>query len=101
MEVVLYGDKNGTHYYDVLDDGRFVRRFAPGELTAQMLYDVREAHGDIDGNDLHWLFEQLTGDPSPSGRTPIDPVALGWIGEENAEIDIGAFVRRVFQDAAR
>lgn len=66
-------------------------------MTAQDLYDIRDKHGDIDGNDLHWLFEQLTGDPSPAGRTPIDAAALRRIGNENAAIGIGAFVRRVVE----
>lgn len=66
-------------------------------MTAQTLYDIRDEFGDIDGLDLHWLFEQLTGDPSPAGRTLIDVETLCRIGEENAAISIGAFVRRVFQ----
>ena len=64
-------------------------------MTAQTLYDARDEHGDIDGKDLHWLLQQLTGDPSPAGRTPIDAAALRRIGNENAEIGVGAFVRRV------
>ena len=81
--------------YERLNNGQLVRRFQPGELTAQTLYDIRDEHGDIDGNDLHWLFQRLTGDPSPAGRTPIDAPLLRRIGEENAAIGVGAFVRRV------
>ena len=66
-------------------------------MTAQTLYDLRADFGDIDGMDLHWLFQQLTGDPSPAGRTPIDVEALRRIGDENASGDIGAFVRRALE----
>lgn len=69
-------------------------------MKAQELYDCRERYADIDGTDLHWLFEQLSGDPSPAGRTPIDAAALRRIGDENAAIGIGAFVRRVLEGGA-
>jgi hypothetical protein len=41
-------------------------------ITAQDLYDRRDEHAEIDGRDLHQIFQIVTGDPSPVGRTPID-----------------------------
>lgn len=45
-------------------------------ITAQDLYDRRDEYGEIDGNDLHNTFRAICGDPSPAGRTPIDPSCL-------------------------
>jgi hypothetical protein len=45
-------------------------------ITAQDLYDRREEYAEISGTDLHELFQTLTGDPSPDGRTPISAAAL-------------------------
>lgn len=45
-------------------------------MTAQDLYDRRDEYGEIDGNALHSIFALVAGDPSPAGRTPIDPNAL-------------------------
>lgn len=65
------------------------------------LHKIRDEYADIDSLDLFWLFERLTGDPSPAGRTPIDPAALRRIGDENETIGIGAFVRRVLELAGK
>lgn len=59
-------------------------------ITAQDLYDRREEYGEISGNDLHDLFQALTGDPSPTGRTSIDAsrldaYAAGCRAGQNAE----------------
>jgi len=63
-------------------------------MKAQTLYDVREEDAQIDGSELHRLFEELTGDPSPSGRTLIDPATLrAQIGEWNA--DMHRFIEEV------
>lgn len=45
-------------------------------ITAQDLYDRRDECGEISGDDLHAIFALVIGDPSPAGRTPIDPQAL-------------------------
>jgi hypothetical protein len=46
-------------------------------ITAQDLYDRRDEYGEIDGQELHSIFALVCdGDPSPAGRTPIDPQAL-------------------------
>lgn len=45
-------------------------------ITAQDLYDRRDEYAEISGNDLHELFQILTGDPSPAGRTRIDATKL-------------------------
>lgn len=37
-------------------------------ITAQFLYDLRTFTGFISGTELHDLFRQLLGNPSPSGR---------------------------------
>lgn len=37
------------------------------KIQAQMLYNLRELTGFISGNDLHELFIDLVGEPSPSG----------------------------------
>lgn len=41
-------------------------------MNAQMFYDRRDSHEEIDGATLHEIFQSVCGDPSPSGRTPID-----------------------------
>lgn len=57
-------------------------------MKAQTLYDIREEFGHIDGMQLHRLFQELTGDPSPSGRTEIDADALSaHIGQWNEDMD--------------
>ena len=55
-------------------------------ITAQDLYDRRDEYGEIDGCDLHKLFQELTGDPSPAGRTPIDAAQLAQIAAESRAI---------------
>lgn len=45
-------------------------------MTAQDLYIRRESLAEISGNELHELFTSVCGDPSPSGRTPIERHAL-------------------------
>jgi hypothetical protein len=45
-------------------------------ITAQDLYDTREAFGAISGTDLHALFGAVCGERAPIGRTPIDTAAL-------------------------
>lgn len=42
-------------------------------ITAQQLYDRREALGEIDGKELHDIFRAVCNEPSPSGRKEIDP----------------------------
>jgi hypothetical protein len=56
------------------------------QITAQALYDRREELAEIDGNDLHALFEVLTGDPSPAGATPISADGLRAYAEEAVEM---------------
>lgn len=51
-------------------------------LTAQALYDRREERGEIDGTDLHSLFADICGDPSPAGRTLIDVDTLAQYAAE-------------------
>jgi hypothetical protein len=46
-------------------------------ITAQDLYDRRDERGEIDGQQLHGIFALVCdGEPSPAGRTPIDPQRL-------------------------
>jgi hypothetical protein len=40
-------------------------------LRAQDLYDLRELTGFISGEELHEVFRDLVGDPSPNGRRVI------------------------------
>ena len=49
-------------------------------LTAQDIYNLQHLML-IDGKDMHALFAELTGDPSPSGRTKIDMDAVAAIAE--------------------
>lgn len=46
------------------------------QLIAQDLYDCRELIGEISGNELHSLFRDLAGEPSPKGATVVDRDAL-------------------------
>jgi len=55
-------------------------------ITAQDLYDYRELYSHIDGNDLHWLFQEVCGEPSPRGSTPIDPLKLHAIAPDSFDI---------------
>lgn len=65
-------------------------------MKAQQLYDIREEFGHIDGMQLHRLFQELTGDPSPSGRTEIDTAELSaQIGQWNEDMD--AFIKSVLE----
>lgn len=41
-------------------------------MTAQDIYDSAA----FDGEQRHYILNELTGDPSPAGRTPIDRSAL-------------------------
>lgn len=46
-------------------------------IKAQDLYNRRDEHGEIDGQQLHGIFALVcNGDPSPAGRTQIDPQLL-------------------------
>lgn len=45
-------------------------------MIAQTLYDLRELTGFCSGADLHDLFRELTGEPSPSGFVEIDEQSL-------------------------
>jgi hypothetical protein len=46
-------------------------------ITAQDLYDRRDERGEISGTDLHEMFRKLLdGEPSPRGRTVIDPARI-------------------------
>lgn len=58
-------------------------------ITAQDLYDWREATAAISGTDLHRLFQDILGDPSPAGRRPIglaDIAELARDGDEDAMV---------------
>ena len=57
------------------------------KITAQGLYDRREEYAEIDGNDLHKLFDAVTGDPSPAGRTIIDAEARAEYAEQSRLLD--------------
>lgn len=48
------------------------RTMATLNLTAQHLYDLRTMTGFIGGNELHELFRQLVGEPSPKGDVLVD-----------------------------
>lgn len=58
------------------------RRRKEADMKAQDLYDRRDIYGEISGSDLHDLFNALIGDPSPAGRTPIDPAALAAYADD-------------------
>lgn len=65
-------------------------------FTAQKLYDWREETAAISGSDLHTLFHELVGDPSPAGRTPISLeklIALAESGYEDARVALAALGR--------
>lgn len=40
-------------------------------MNCQTLYDVREITGCVSGQDLHAIFTELVGEPSPSGKKEI------------------------------
>jgi hypothetical protein len=42
------------------------------EMKAQILYDLRERFGSVSGTDLHEFFNQVVGDPSPSGSVEVN-----------------------------
>lgn len=48
-------------------------------MTAQNIYDL-----DIDGTEIHTILQQLTGDPSPAGRTPVSTAAVLTLADEYA-----------------
>ncbi len=45
-------------------------------ITAQDLYDRRDERGEIEGTELHEVFQFVCGEPSPTGRVEIDTAAL-------------------------
>ena len=47
-----------------------------GQVSAQELYDLRELTGFCSGSDLHDLFLQVVGDPSPKGDVRISAPRL-------------------------
>ena len=51
------------------------------QRNAQQLYNWREQTQEISGTELAQLFQELTGEPSPSGRTKIDMDAVAAIAE--------------------
>lgn len=53
--------------------------------TLQDLYDWREATAEISGTDLHYLFQDLVGDLSPSGRIVLDIERLRELAETNVD----------------
>ena len=46
------------------------------KIKAQMLYDLRTMTGFISGDDLHNLFREVLGEPSPSGYMEFEVSAL-------------------------
>lgn len=66
-----------------------------GNEDVGRLRRLRERYADIDTRTLEWLFEQLTGDPSPADTTPIDVSHLRHIEQEHTQFKVGAFLRRV------
>ena len=61
-------------------------------MTAQQLYDWRDETGAISGTDLHMLFQELIGDPSPSGHVAIPIAALVALAERGNEDAAAALV---------
>lgn len=62
-------------------------------LTAQKLYDWREETAVISGTELAQLFQELTGEPSPVGRTPISLsklIDLAADGYDDARLALAA-----------
>jgi hypothetical protein len=52
-------------------------------MKAQILYDVREITGFVSGSDLHEIFREVCGEPSPSGHVEIKPAKLpAYVREE-------------------
>ena len=41
-------------------------------INLQVFYDVRDLTGHVSGNDLHEMFNEMTGEPSPSGNESVD-----------------------------
>ena len=48
------------------------------KIKAQDMYDIREASGICSGTDLHDLFREVLGEPSPSGKKVVDLPADHW-----------------------
>ncbi len=45
-------------------------------ISAQKMYDLQQITGFCSSTDLHDLFREVTGKPSPSGYTEIDEQSL-------------------------
>lgn len=66
------------------------------KITAQALYDERDAHAQISGTDLHEVFRALLdGEPSPAGATPIDVDALISLMHATTDPDVSQFIQDV------
>lgn len=59
------------------------------QRNAQQLYNWREQTNEISGTELHMLFQELIGNPSPAGRTPIDIARLETIAAEGTGTRMG------------
>ena len=59
------------------------------QRNAQQLYNWREQTQEISGTELAQLFQELTGAPSPAGRTPIDIARMERIAAENTGARMG------------
>lgn len=55
-------------------------------MQAQDLYDWREEFAQISGSELHEVFRSVCGEPSPAGRTEIDPQALREYAESQRNL---------------
>jgi hypothetical protein len=64
-------------------------------LIAQHLYDARELTGEVGGNELSQMFEDITGDPSPAGSVHIDRAALT---EHRVGVRMAALLLSPFRD---
>lgn len=45
-------------------------------MKAEQLYNRRDERGEIDGQELHAIFQAVCDDPSPAGKTEISAEAL-------------------------
>lgn len=74
-------------------------------MKAQAFYDRREKYAEISGTDLHYVFDQLCGDPSPRGNVEISNKAIinliaSFEADPHADRIIPSFLR-CLMDAER
>lgn len=66
-------------------------------ITAQAIYDERDEFAQFSGTAMHALFEEVLGEPSPAGRTPISVDALIRVAGHPEDTDARRAARAVLR----